>query len=96
LLPVTSKKPTPQPTPSAALPISIATSQGIRRIREPQEATTSGKRKSEYPVARDDAVDQRIDDRIGNAGEILGATHRGGLRGSESITRMIGLDDWIA
>jgi hypothetical protein len=34
LLPATNKKPVPQPMASAALPISIAVSQGIRCIRE--------------------------------------------------------------
>src|SRR5215472_11103449 len=41
----------------------------------------AGRRQARAAIGCDDLIDERIDDWIGNAGEILRALHRGGLRG---------------
>src|SRR5262249_43139011 len=49
-----------------------------------------GRREVRAVVGGDDFVDERIDDRIGYAGEVLRAAHRGGLRGKEAAQRVAG------
>src|SRR6266542_1444791 len=50
----------------------------------------AGRRQARAAIGCDDLVDERIDDRIGNAGEILRALHRGGLRGKITPQRVAG------
>src|SRR5262245_1529464 len=50
----------------------------------------AGRRQARAAIGCDDLVDERIDDRIGNAGELLRALHRGGLRGKITPQRVAG------
>src|SRR5262249_15900232 len=49
---------------------------------------SAGHRQARAAIGCDDLVDERIDDWIGNAGEILRALHRGGLRGKITPQRV--------
>jgi hypothetical protein len=48
----------------------------------------AGRRQARTAIGFDDLIDERIDDWIGNAGEILRALHRGGLRGKIAPQRV--------
>src|SRR5262249_55308654 len=50
----------------------------------------AGHRQARAAIGCDDLVDERIDDRIGNADKILRAPHRGGLRGKITPQRVAG------
>src|SRR5262249_40478489 len=50
----------------------------------------AGHRQARAAIGCDDLIDERIDDRIGNAGQILRALHRGGLRGKIAPQRVAG------
>src|SRR5262249_16339989 len=50
----------------------------------------AGRRQARAAIGCDDLVDERIDDRIGYAGEILRALHCGGLRGKITPQRVAG------
>src|SRR5262245_5232107 len=61
---------------------------GLVPVRNPIAAAAdhpveypAGRRQARAAIGCNDRVDERIDDRIGNAGEILRALHRGSLRG---------------
>src|SRR6516164_5724105 len=70
---------------------------GLVPVRNPIAAGTdhpvehpAGRRQARAAIGCDDLVDERIDDWIGNAGKILRALHRGGLRGKITPQRVAG------
>src|SRR5262249_22946739 len=70
---------------------------GLVPVRNPIAASTdhsveypAGHRQARAAIGGDDLVDERIDDRIGNAGKILRAPHRGRLRGKITPQRVAG------
>src|SRR5262249_6349474 len=70
---------------------------GLVPVRNPIAASAdhsieypAGHRQARAAIGCDDLVDKRIDDWIGNAGEILRALHCGGLRGKITPQRVAG------
>src|SRR5262245_15340688 len=68
---------------------------GLVPVRDPIAAAAdhsvehpAGRRQAHAAIGCDDLLDERIDDRIGDAGDILRALHRGGLRGKITPQRV--------
>src|SRR5262249_28783901 len=82
------------PGPTKHVPIGEPV-RGLVPVRDPIAAGAdhpveypAGRRQARAAIGCDDLVDERIDDRIGNAGEILRALYRGRLRGKITPQRV--------